>query len=317
MPFHQTNPFVPPAQASVVRFTNDRGAAPAQQLPGRHRAASSLPLDVLVYLAIAALLLAVWRISRMGLFQAGDRNGYWIGLAGGLMVVLLFSYPLRKHFRFTRKWGKMKWWFLLHMVLGIGGPLLILLHSTFQVRSLNGAVALYSMLTVALSGVVGRFIYARVNRGLHGEKANLSELQARAGLEEEEARSRLAFAPEVARLLMAFEQFELTARSSWLTHTRQVFWLPLQQWLAYRQCVTALHLPLQTLAKGQGWSPTEVGRQQVLYRRLVHQYLNAVTRVAQFTAYERLFSLWHIAHLPFVYLMVICAAVHVVAVHAY
>ena len=52
-------------------------------------------------------------------------------------------------------------------------------------------------------------------------------------------------------------------------------------------------------------------------KALVWQYLHAVTRVAQFTAYSRLFSLWHVAHIPFVYLLVISAIVHVIAVHAY
>jgi hypothetical protein len=49
----------------------------------------------------------------------------------------------------------------------------------------------------------------------------------------------------------------------------------------------------------------------------VRRYLTAVVRVAQYTAYERLFSFWHLAHIPFVYLLVISAIVHVVAVHAY
>jgi hypothetical protein len=42
-----------------------------------------------------------------------------------------------------------------------------------------------------------------------------------------------------------------------------------------------------------------------------------VVRVAQYNAYERVFALWHVAHLPFVYLLVISAVVHVIAVHAY
>jgi hypothetical protein len=42
-----------------------------------------------------------------------------------------------------------------------------------------------------------------------------------------------------------------------------------------------------------------------------------VVRVAQYSAYERLFALWHLAHLPFVYLLIISAVVHVIAVHAY
>jgi len=50
---------------------------------------------------------------------------------------------------------------------------------------------------------------------------------------------------------------------------------------------------------------------------LIERYLASVVRVAQFTAYERVFALWHIAHVPFVYLLVISAIIHVVAVHAY
>jgi hypothetical protein len=39
--------------------------------------------------------------------------------------------------------------------------------------------------------------------------------------------------------------------------------------------------------------------------------------VSQFTAYERLFALWHVLHVPFVYLLVLTALFHVFAVHAY
>ena len=52
-------------------------------------------------------------------------------------------------------------------------------------------------------------------------------------------------------------------------------------------------------------------------KRLVWIYLTAVARVAQYTAYEKLFSLWHIVHIPFVYLLVFSAIVHVIAVHVY
>src|ERR1035437_2880247 len=76
---------------------------------------SLLPVDVLVYLAITALVLAAWEFSRMGYFKAGDNTGYWICVAGGVMMILLFSYPLRKYFTFARSWGRVKWWFLVHM----------------------------------------------------------------------------------------------------------------------------------------------------------------------------------------------------------
>ena len=301
---------------SVLVGSSPQSAVAAQ--PDQERSfSSSLPVDVFVYLVIAALLAAVWNFSRMEYFQAGDDVGYWLGVVGGTMMLLLFTYPLRKHFGFTRSWGRVKWWFLAHMLLGVGGPLLILLHSTFRVGSLNAAVALYSMLAVAASGVVGRFIYARVNRGLHGEKAGLRDLQTRAGLEEAEARSRLSFAPEVEARLIAFEQRELRARAGWITYGRQVFWLPVQQWLTYRRCVSDLRRILRAMAHQGNWTESDLLKRERNSGKLAEKYLNAVTRVAQFTAYARLFSLWHIAHIPFVYLLLISAVVHVIAVHAY
>jgi hypothetical protein len=277
----------------------------------------SLSADVIVYLTISALVLLVWQINKMGLFEAGDDIGYWLGVAGGVMMLLLLSYPLRKHFRFTRNWGRVKWWFLAHMVLGVGGPVLILLHSTFRVGSLNAAVALYSMITVALSGVVGRFLYARVNRGLHSEQVNLRDLQERAGLQRDDARSRLSFAPRVEAHLMAFEEREINAQANGLTYIRQVFWLPVQQWKAYRDCAGELQRVLSQRAAREKWLAEDYSRRQKNAQKLVTSYLTAVTRVAQYQAYARLFSLWHVAHIPLLYLLAISAVVHVVAVHAY
>lgn len=273
--------------------------------------------DSWVYLTLIVLTLGAWQISKLDYFAAGDDVGYWLGVAGGSMMLLLFSYPLRKHFRFAKNWGRVKWWFLVHMLLGVGGPLLILLHSTFRIGSLNAAIALYSMLIVALSGVVGRFIYARVHRGLRGEQVSLQELQTRAGLDQEEVRSRMAFASQVEKELKAFEQAELLAQAGWPTYFRQVCWLPLKQWLVYRRCIKALHAPIRELAAHQQWSANDLARRENQARRGIRRYLTAVVRVAQYTAYERLFSLWHVAHIPFVYLLVISAVVHVIAVHAY
>ena len=286
-------------------------------LPADKPVRSLLAGDTVVYLGLLTLTALVWQISKQGYFEAGDDVGYWLGVAGGTMMMLLFSYPLRKHFRFAQGWGRVKWWFLVHMCLGVGGPMLILLHSTFRVGSLNAAVALYSMVTVALSGVVGRFIYARIHRGLRGEIVNFKELQARAGLDQEEVRSKLSFAPKVEKRLRAFEQAELASRGNWPTYFRQGFWRPIVQWWVYLQCVSELREPLRRLSVHDRWSDADAKRRSRLARKLVRRYLNAVVRVAQYTAYERLFSLWHVAHIPCVYLLVISAFIHVFAVHAY
>lgn len=292
---------------------SDKPSARAPEKTGAQMIAG----DTVVYLVIAALVWATWQVSRKGYFEAGDDTGYWLGVVGGSMMLLLFSYPLRKHFRFAQSWGKVKWWFLVHMVLGIGGPVLILLHSTYRIGSLNAGVALFSMIIVAASGVIGRFIYARVHRGLRGELVEFKELQARAKLDQDEVRSRLAFAPKVEAQLKAFEENELKAKPAWLTYFRQAFWLPLKLWVVYWRCASGLHQPIRKLAAHGKWTKGDLVRREQMSRKLVRRYLTAVVRVAQYSAYERLFSLWHVAHVPFVYLLVISAVVHVIAVHAY
>jgi hypothetical protein len=271
------------------------------------------PLLTLVLLLVAS----AWLIGRADAFKPGDSVGYWIGVVGSSMMLLLLTYPLRKYARWMQRLGRVKWWFWGHMALGLLGPWLILVHSTFHIGSLNSAVALYSMVVVVASGIVGRFIYMRVHRGLNGERTTLRALQHGAGLIESEARSWLHFAPTVEARLRSFEQRELDARSGWRTYLRQVLVLPWAQRYTYRRCVVELRALLTCLATEQRWSDEQRARRMRRSRKLVERYLDAVVRVAQYTAYERVFSLWHVAHLPFVVLLVVSAIVHVIAVHAY
>lgn len=273
--------------------------------------------DARLYALLAGLVALAWLISRTGLFEPGSDVSYWLAVCGGSMMLALLLYPARKYLRPLHRLGPLKWWFRMHLVFGIGGPWLIAVHSAFRVGSLNAGVALFSMVTVVASGIVGRFLYLHVHRGLHGEMTSLHELRSRAGMVEADARSRLAFAPAVEVRLRAFEQRELAADASLATHLRQVAWLPLQQRRTRRACAEELEPALLDLARRGGWTQEETARHRRLAHKLVRHYLEAVVRVAQYTAFERLFALWHVAHLPFVVLLAVSAIVHVVAVHAY
>lgn len=273
--------------------------------------------DAPIYVVLLLLTLATWWVSRLQLFKPGDDVGYWLGVAGGVMMLLLLSYPLRKHLRLLHRLGRVKWWFVVHMTLGIAGPMLILLHSTFHVGSVNAGVALFSMVTVALSGVVGRFLYAHVHSGLLGEHARLNELQARAGLVEGEMKSRLRFAPEVAARLLAFEAQALEQGTDAGALWRKVVLLPWRRRATYRACVFALHERLQQIGRERGWSHDHLRRRRRKAAALVRDFLDSIVRVSQFTVYERLFALWHVLHVPFVYPLAFSAAFHVFAVHAY
>jgi len=126
-------------------------------------------LAITAFLAsLAATVGWAWLNRQEEVVRAEDGAGYLIGVTGALMMVALLGYPLRKRLRFMRDWGAPTHWFRWHMILGVLGPALIVIHSDFNLQSVNATVAFVAMLTVAASGLVGRYLYGRVHRGLYG-----------------------------------------------------------------------------------------------------------------------------------------------------
>ena len=55
------------------------------------------------------------------------RYGHGVGWAGLVVTLLVFVYPIRKRASPSRRWPR--GWFRVHMVAGVLGPLLIVIHS--------------------------------------------------------------------------------------------------------------------------------------------------------------------------------------------
>jgi hypothetical protein len=272
--------------------------------------------DGWVYLILALLTAGAWWISSLRLFTAGSEFGYWLGVAGGVTMLGVFAYPMRKHFRFMQRWGAGKYWFVVHMCVGIVGPLLILVHSTFMVGSINAGIALFSMVIVALSGVAGRFLYVRVHRDLQGDKLSLGEMRKHI-TGDESALAKLRFAPEVQAALQYFEEYALAHEGKVLNVMLHAAALSFRRWRTERRCHEILRVRLLALVKTEGWSQRDFRRRLRTSRALTSDFLRTAQRIAEFSAWDKLFSLWHVVHVPFVYMMVLSAVAHVVAVHAY
>ena len=274
--------------------------------------------DIYFYVFLTLCIWGVWLLSEAKLFRSGDDIGYWIGVTGASMMGLLFLYPLRKHLKFARTWGRLKIWFVVHMALGIVGPVLILLHSNFRVGSLNAGVALYSMLIVMLSGVVGRFLFVRVNQGLAVQQNALESMVSKVGNSQFDAYQKLETLPEVVTRMKDFEAIALhPQRNHLVSHLLRLVQVPLLQWVVRRSCDHILESALLSRARQQGWGPGDYERRLKKSRKLVRRQLAAVLHVGMLLTYRRLLSTWHVAHIPFVYLLVASTFIHIVAVHAY
>lgn len=264
------------------------------------------------------------------LFKPGENLfdfGYNLGLAGGLMMLVLLLYPLRKRVKFFDKMGALPTWFKWHMVLGILGPLTIIFHSTYHVYipllhpngSPNAAVAMLCMLLVSGSGTFGRFFYTKIHHGLYGRQANVNELQAE--LEEtEDVQSMFNFAPNVEKALEDFrvgsEKRSKESGYNFIQFIRVGF----QASSLSRTLPKEVQLAMQAQARQFNFDDAQLANMAMKYPEYqlkIRSYLKAVRDAAQFHTYERMFSWWHIFHIPLVYMMVFSAFYHVYAVHAY
>lgn len=271
----------------------------------------------LLYVLVAIVLWLALLVAVAHPYEPGSDLGYNLGLAGGLMMLSLLLYSLRKRLRPMERTGSMTSWFRYHMMIGIAGPVLVLFHSTFQAHSMNGSVALYAMLAVALSGVVGRFVYRHIHYGMYGAKVSIKDAQQ--GLKESAKHIESLFAADsmVPARLAVFEKYAFDMNISMLARAWRfvsLHWQGRRIAASVRQDIKRV---MRCSARELGWSRDELARRYGRVRLELDDYVEAVCRAAQLSTWERLFSLWHLVHVPFLYLLVLTGIVHVVAVHMY
>ena len=251
------------------------------------------------------------------LYTPGSSFGYWLGVTGGLMMLALLLYPLRKHLFVMRNMGATRYWFLVHMFLGVAGPILILFHCTFQAHSLNALIALLSMLVVALSGAIGRFGYTKIHYGLGGREKSLDELKALARTTSNDLQSRFHFVPEVERRLREYEAYAVEAPRNLPSAVWRFLTIGWRGKVHYLVCARELDGILARFAAARGWDAAKLRRRKRGLKGLARAYLVATQNVAQFKIYKHLFALWHYLHIPLFFMLLVSGIAHVVAVHMY
>jgi len=303
----------PAARAPLAPPRSAAAQAPKAQAP----AGRLLTFDRLFF-ATAALLLLFGLTSSTERYLTPTRGfGYALGIIGGSLMLLLLVYSLRKRWSWLAFLGSTPSWFRFHMVLGIVGPLCILYHANFSTGATNSNVALFAMLTVAGSGFIGRYFYAHVHYGLYGRKLELSDV--RAGAEKLRSLSgNMSFLPELVGRIETSEQRLLNAGP----HLALLgFSKPLVVALATVRERWRLHRYLRHALKAGARADRVLAAEQRRLARAARTYIDrrlaATKRVAEFAGYERLFSLWHALHIPLIFMLIIAAVIHVIAINVY
>lgn len=285
-----------------------------QALPPR----SDSRLGRLGYLAAAIAVVAGWALNENRLLVDPNHGlGYWLGIVGASLMAVLLLYPIRKRVRFLRFLGTTAHWFRIHVIFGVLGPVLILYHCNFSSGSLNASVALAFTLFVAGSGIVGRYLYARIYTDLDGHKRSLREMTQRARSHAAKD-SRLAIlVPHLLERMSAFDEMVMTPPESFFATMLHPLKVSLLTRLEAVRLSWYTAQQLRLLARKS--VTVALARKQIRRAtlRFIRQHLKRIRQIAAFSSYERLFSLWHVFHLPFFYMLVVTALLHVLAVHMY
>ena len=259
----------------------------------------------------AIVLLYGWTLRDDNYLTAEDGAGYLLGILGGSLMLAILFYPLSKRVALLTRLIPIRFWFGFHMLLGTVGPAMILFHANFQLGSTNSTVALVSMLLSAGSGILGRYLYTRIHHGLYGTRIKFNELKQKAENDHAEILKFYAKDEKLSSLMDKMEEMALRPFTGMVTSLSHVIYLAVNTPRLKRKVLRLLNKIYQEHHENSPVPDSKV------VTSLIKHYMLALRRIAAFRVYERLFSNWHMLHLPLFFMMIMTAVVHIFAVHLY
>jgi len=268
---------------------------------------------------ISSMILALIAFSWMNWnainFQSEGDFSYNSGLVGGITMLVVLLYALRKRLKVLRKAGNMEVWYYFHLLGGVLGPLTIVFHTGFTIKSINSGVALFTMITIVLSGLFGRYIYTRIGYSLHRKLLAIREAETR--LMEVLHSYESPLSEKIERRLSNFALSVLTGQRSILKLPMRLVAIRGAAAACYIKVSNDLSAMVKARAGQEGLSAGETKGRINREKEQLREHINAVANIAHAHLFERILVKWRILHIPLLYILVITALFHVLAVHMY
>ncbi len=238
--------------------------------------------------------------------------GVNLGVLGTALFIIIFLYALRKIVPWLGRIGTAKHWMDFHVICGVTAPFVIAFHASFKFRGIAG-IGFWIMVAVALSGVVGRYLYNKIPRSVTAAELSLGELQ------KNEAELSLALA---SQSIYTHDELEQVLQVPTPDHIRRIgpllallemftfdFRMPFQL-AALRRASSSFGGNLVS-AFGLFAVPNPEVERVV---RLVRQKASLSRRLIFLSHTQRVFHLWHVIHRPFSYAFAVLAIMHILVV---
>ena len=246
------------------------------------------------------------------LLKPSGTLGLKLGILGTLLFFIIFLYALRKVIPWLGRWGTARHWMDFHVIAGVSAPIVIAYHASFKFQGIAG-IAFWIMVAVALSGVIGRYLYAQIPRSLNAAQLSLSELQS----SERELSDAL-----VGQSVYSIERLNRTLRVPSKEHIRSIG--PLRAVGAMSAVDIGMPFRIAGLRRSGCTSGDAVRSLGGLFStgndevervvRVVRQKASLSKRVVFLDQTQRVFHLWHVVHRPFSYAFAILALIHIAVV---
>ena len=223
--------------------------------------------------------------------------GHGLGIVGSLLMIIGVSiYMLRKRVKFFSRFGILKHWLEFHIFLCTLGPILILYHTAFKFGGIV-AVSFWSMIAVALSGVIGRYIYLQIPRTIEGREMSLNEInQTKGALNQKLATLYNLDESVLEAIVQAVSKRPDRSGNSMVKRS-------IAKFIFERNTIKEVKAILRKhQISGKGF-------QEVM--KLIRAEINLNRKIDRLITMQNLFKYWHVAHLPFALLMLIIMLVHV------
>jgi hypothetical protein len=238
--------------------------------------------------------------------------GLKLGIFGLLLFCAIFLYPLRKRWKWLSRQGSSKHWLDFHVLMGLTAPFIIAFHSSFKFRGFAG-MAFWIMTAVALSGVIGRYVYGQIPHRLSSTEASMSELQQQHSVLAQRLAAQKVLPTVDLRSLLRLPSAALVAR------------MPLVAALGYMIVLDMVRpfrvARLRRHALGFGEKLTTFGGLLRTPHLELELAIDAASdqaslskRILFLSRAERVFHLWHVIHRPFSYSFAVLAVIHIAVV---
>ena len=232
------------------------------------------------------------------LWKPGGLYGHGLGIIGSLMIILLLTYSARKRLRIFKRFGKLSIWLNYHIFLGIAGPVLITLHTTFKFSGLV-AISYWSMMAVMISGFVGRYIYVKIPRKINGEEMTRKEFESQNKSLRNQMTEQFHLSKEHLEMVEKLGGVE-KIRKRGLMGIFTFFFMDLFNWITLRRVSHEIFTDAKV--------PKE--HRKEFYKLLSERVKNS-RRIAFLQSAQKLFHYWHVIHKPFAYTMIAIMIVHI------